>query len=66
MGDWQGTGGGGQEWSSYNQEDWSHSGQVKKLYMNIQLQMLKTKLKSKECGGNEVEIIKGVRAIATI
>ena len=47
MGDWQGTGGGGQEWSSYNQEDWSHSGQVKKLYMNIQLQMLKTKLKSK-------------------
>ena len=30
MGDWQGTGGGGgQEWSSYNQEDWSHSGQVK-------------------------------------
>jgi len=28
MGDWQGTGGGGHEWSSYNQEDWSHSGQT--------------------------------------
>jgi len=28
MGDWQGTGGGGQEWSSYNQEDWGNSGQA--------------------------------------